>query len=99
MAKRTVHPKRIDGNQVSIVTAMRAAGSMVLITASVGMGVPDCFATNRAGRWIAIEIKVPGAGLTSDEAELHEQAAAHDCPICIVRTVDEAIALVTGDLE
>ena len=99
MAKRVAHPKRIDGNQRACVDAMRAAGSLVLITASVGMGVPDCFATNRAGRWIAIEIKQPGEGLTEAEAIIHARSAEHDCPICVVYTIDEAIAQVTGDLE
>lgn len=83
------HPKT-DANQAEIVRALRAIGATVTITASVGSGFPDLVVGYR-GLTTCIEIKMPGAHMTPDEAAWFE---AWHGDAYIVSSADEAIQVV-----
>ena len=53
---RRSHQGRVDGNQKSIVDALRAEGASVQSLASVGAGCPD-LAVGLAGQTFLVEIK------------------------------------------
>lgn len=89
---------RVDANQAKLVAALRAIGCFVQSLASVGGGVPDLLVGYR-GRWLLLEVKdgskPPSAQrLTPDEAVWHARAA-RCAPVHVVKTVEEAVALVS----
>jgi Holliday junction resolvase len=85
---------RTDANQTAIVTALRQLGAMVMIISSHGQDYPDVV-VGFQGRAIALEIKNPkGRNRVSSG-----QAAWMACwpgPSAIVRSVEEAVAVVLG---
>lgn len=91
---------KIDANQPAIVKALRALGCDVLILSAVGDGCPDLLVTAPVfpRRTMLIEIK-DGAKpprerrLTTDQVEFHRDWRGE---IHVVKSVDEAIAVVTA---
>jgi len=78
---------RVDANQPAIVQALRAAWATVTPTHTVGQGFPDLVVGFR-GRTVLLEVKLPHAGLTDDEAQWHAQWRGE---AYIVHDVDEAL--------
>lgn len=79
--------RRTDANQKDIVAALRAAGRTVEVISDVGRGVPDLLVSFRGVNYL-LEVKIPGAKLTPDEAMFH---AGWDGPIAVVTTEQEAV--------
>jgi hypothetical protein len=90
--------KRTDSNQRAIVKVWRQCGASVLVLSSVGRGpgslpkgTPDVVVAFQ-GRTFFAELKRPGCDLTDEERDWHQ---AWRGQVVIVRTVEEAVALVT----
>ncbi len=79
--------RRTDANQRAIVEALRAAGRTVEVLSDVGRGVPDLL-VSRGGVNYLLEVKVPGKGLTEDEARWHANWRGR---VAVVTTPQEAI--------
>jgi lambda repressor-like predicted transcriptional regulator len=60
------YAKRVDANQKQIVAALRKCGVFVADTSRLGGGHPDIIC-QVFGRWVPVELKMPGAKLTDDE--------------------------------
>lgn len=91
---------KVDANQSEIVKALRALGCDVLILSAVGDGCPDLLVTAPVfpRRTMLIEIKDEAKPpskrtLTADQVEFHREWRGE---IHIVKSVDEAIAVVTS---
>ena len=90
---------RVDDNQKSIVSSLRKCGAFVQSLASVGNGTPDILVAYR-GKWMVCEIKDGSKPpskrrLTEDEAQWHERARSiGHAPVCIIESVEEAIAML-----
>lgn len=59
---------KVDGNQRTVVEALRRAGWTVRHTHMIGKGWPDVVAAKERLN-LLVEIKMPGEKLTPDEAE------------------------------
>lgn len=81
---------RIDSNHAEIVDALRKVGVSVQSLATIGKGCPDLVAANKTATWL-IEVKGPKGKLTDDQVKFIEGWRGH---VHIVRTVDDALALV-----
>lgn len=84
---------KVDANQVQVVSALRAAGVLVLSLAALGKGVPDLLCAFH-GRLVLLEVKdghkVPSARkLTADQIEFHKEWA--DVPLHVVESPWEAL--------
>ena len=82
---------RIDQNQPAIVEALRSVGCGVCSLAPIGRGVPDLLVHSPIKGYVLIEVKVPGEKLNATEAAWH---AAWRGPVCVVKSVEEALAAV-----
>ncbi len=91
--RRLGHAGRVDGNHAAIVSALRKIGCRVWSTAPLGRGFPDLLVL-RLGRLWLFEVKFPGEKLNDAEVKFHSEWRSES--VCIVRSVDEAIALVVG---
>lgn len=86
---------RLDDNHTAIVTKLRQACCAVQSLASVGNGCPDLLVSRNGQMWL-MEVKDGDKSpsrqrLTEDEALWISKWKA---PVHIVRTVDEALALI-----
>ena len=86
---------RIDGNQVEIVAALRAAGATVQSLATVGAGCPDLVA-GLGGNNFLFEVKDGSLcksrrRLTPDEQQWHDAWAG---TVHIVESAEQAVAIV-----
>lgn len=81
--------KRRDAIEPSIIAALRAMG--VLVWQISGYGLPDllCYSSGRTPLWIPLEVK-------SGKAKLSPLQQKLQAPWQIVRSIDEAIAAVSG---
>jgi Holliday junction resolvase len=84
--------KRTDNNQRDIVEALRAIGASVQSLASVGSGCPDLLVGYHRNN-ILLEVKFEKGTWTEPELKWHMNWQGE---VRAVRTVDEAIAIVTG---
>jgi hypothetical protein len=78
--------KRRDANEGAIVDALRAVGCEIWYLG--GVGLPDLLVRvpgASGGRWQPIEVKTPKGTLTAAQGDLRWP---------VVRSVDEALALV-----
>jgi len=83
---------KVDTNQTAIVDAFRQAGWAVQSLANVGAGCADLLVAHPALPIVRlIEVKASGGTLTPDQVRFHQQF-----PVTIVRSVDEALAVITG---
>ena len=85
----TLWAKRTDGNHAEIRDAMRAAGAEVVDMSGSGKGMPDTMVWTQDGRLLLVEIKMPKGTLTATQVRFHARFPVH-----IVRSVEDAIALV-----
>ena len=88
--------RRVDQNQRDIVRALRAIGCTVADTSRVGEGFPDLVVGYRGINHL-IEIK-DGKKVASKQKLTTPQKIFHALwrgKICVVKTVDEAIQIVT----
>jgi hypothetical protein len=85
----------LDQNHLGVVLALRAAGCVVVDTASLGQGIPDLWAQSPQGRAIWIEVKRPGPKsarkLTESEAAWHAQAVRRGVVAVVVQSAQEAV--------
>lgn len=83
--------KRTDANQSEIVRALERMGCDVLDLSGVGSSCPDLLVRVRAiDRWMLVEVKTPKGRIKPGQA-----AFAQRWPVAIVRSVDDAIALLS----
>lgn len=83
---------KTDATQVAIVEALRAAGYLVQVLATVGGGVPDLLVGCPSGELVLIECKNPdgrGRGLTPAQAAWHH--AWRRCPLLVAESAREAL--------
>ncbi len=80
---------RVDANHGSIVKALRRVGCLVVDTSRVGHGFPDLVCSMRR-RVFLIEVKTARGKRTEDQVYFEAQG----WPVALVRTVDEALAVV-----
>lgn len=89
---------KTDTTQVSMVRALRAAGYLVQVLATVGGGVPDLLVGCPWGELVLIECKTPRSVATGLVHLTDAQKAWHQewrrCPILIARSATEALALL-----
>jgi len=88
---------KVDANQPEIVDALKDIGCTVLHLHQLGKGAPDILVGFRGNNWL-FEIKDGNKPpskrkLTDMEAIFHRDWRGQ---VAIVKTVDEAIRLVTG---
>ena len=91
------HRRRVDANQSEIVAALQKIGCCVMDLSGSGKGVCDLIVMRSARMWL-VEIKnLKGRGdiLTPAQIKMHQAIANGGCEVRIIRTVDEAFALVT----
>ncbi len=81
---------RVDTNQAQIVAAARKLGAGVLHLHQVGQGCPDLL-LGIHGINLLIEVKVPGADLTPQEALFHMTWRGQ---VAIVRSVEELVEVM-----
>lgn len=91
---------RKDKNHAPIVQAIEKAGGVVIDMSRLGRGVPDIAVWTRKG-WQVAEIKNPENyyGRRGLNALQKEWAGKQQAPVFIIRTIEEALALVTGNFE
>lgn len=83
-------PKRVDANQALIVAALRAAGAVVWDTHCLGHGYPD-LTISYNGHTHLLEVKSARGRLTAAEQKF---IAQWDAPVHVVRTVEDALAVL-----
>jgi hypothetical protein len=84
---------KTDATQAAIVTALRAAGYLVQILATVGGGVPDLLVGCPWGELVLVECKAPSPGrrrgeLTPAQVAWHHAWRRH--PVVVVGSALEA---------
>jgi len=82
---------KIDTNQAQIVEALRQVGASVVDLSEVGGGCPD-LAVGKNYVTYFLEVKAPGGKLTGQQTKWHNKWRGR--PVAIVRTVDEALAVI-----
>ena len=92
------HKRRVDGNQLVIVKALRKIGCCVIDLSGSGGGVMDIVVCLRGKIWLC-EIKNPtkpksGQCLTPAQIEMHRAIADAGCEVHIIRNFDDFLALV-----
>jgi Holliday junction resolvase len=93
------HRRRVDENQKVIVKYLRELGMCVIDLSASGGGVMDLLLCYRGKTWM-VEIKNPDKpkadqSLTPAQIRVHKEIADVGCEVHVIRTVDEALALVT----
>ena len=90
---------RIDGNQVEIVAALRAAGATVQSLATVGAGCPDLVAGLGGNNFLFAvtdgSLCKSRRRLTPDEQQWHDAWAG---TVHIVESAEQAVAIVSEAL-
>lgn len=82
--RRVGQARKRDANEKAIVSALEAAGCVVLRVS--GVGVPDLFVWHPRVGWQPLEVKAPKGKLT--QAQMVQLAPFH-----VVRSEAEALAL------
>lgn len=83
---------KTDGTQAAIVEALRAAGYLVQILATVGGGVPDLLVGCPWGELVLVECKNAagrGRGLTPAQVAWHHAWRRH--PVIVAGSASEAL--------
>lgn len=88
---------RKDSNHALIVETIKKLGGAVLDLSQLGRGVPDLAVLTRAGIQL-VEIKSPNCQYGKDLSESQKKWADdwRGTPVYIVRTLDDAINLISG---
>jgi hypothetical protein len=88
--------QKTDHNQAEIVQALRQVGCLIFDLSGQGGGVPDLIALTPKGETVLIECKNPQGRDRLTPAQ--ERAIAMGWPIHVVRTPEEALALVDSTI-
>ena len=91
MARWATHRK--DENHAPIVAALEARGARFWVWGEGGK--PDGVVAHRGRAW-PVEFKMPDGDLTDDQERVFPQFAAAGWPVKILRTVEDAHALLDG---
>ena len=92
-------PSKVDGNQATIVKALRAIGCSVQSLAAVGDGCPDLLVGRNGSTWL-LEVKNPENRVKSDPRkdltveQIRWATEWKGRKVAVVYTVDEAVAAV-----
>ena len=84
---------RVDAIQPICVKLWRKFGKLFVSTARQGDGAPDGYLLHM-GLWLAIEFKTGKAKLKPKQKILHEAVTAKGGKIFVIRSTDEALALI-----
>ena len=84
---------RVDAIQPICVKLWRKFGKLFVSTARQGDGAPDGYLLHM-GLWLAIEFKQPKGKLEPKQTKLHSEIAAKGGLIYVIRSTDEALALI-----
>lgn len=84
--------RKTDANHAQIRDAMRSAGAEVHDLSGCGGGVADTLVLTKDGRLLLVEIKYKKGRITPAQEKFHARF-----PVAIVRTTEEAIALLTEE--
>ena len=84
---------KIDGNQFSVVWALRKAGCNVLIISALGDGSPDIL-VNRAGQIYMLEIKDGSKPPSRRKLTPDQERFKRDWPVQVVKNETEALEAV-----
>ncbi len=90
-----MYKKKVDLNQSEIVHGLRRYGASVFCAHKVGGDFPDLVVGYRNKNYL-FEVKSGKSGLTQGQKDFHE---AWGGSIHTVRNVDEAIAILTEDID
>ena len=82
--------RRTDANHTDIRQAMRDAGAEVFDLSGSGGGVTDTLVYTESTGLMLVEIKVKKGKLTPAQEKFHKRFPVH-----VVRTPEEALALLT----
>lgn len=82
-----------DANHNAIAQALRQVGCRVIDLSHVGDGCPDLLVGFR-GQIVMLELKAERGALTPAEAHFHREWEG--LAVAIVRSIEEAVALVGG---
>jgi hypothetical protein len=83
------YSRRVDANHGEIRNGLRKAGFDVFDCYRLGEGFPDLLVAAH-GRLVLLEVKMPGAKLTMDEAGFMIRFGSH-----VVHSVEEALECLT----
>lgn len=84
------NPRR-DENEPLLVEYLRKAGCVVQRLS--GPDIPDLLVGYR-GRWLLLEVKMPGADLKPGQELFHNSCQALGLPCGIIRTVEDCQAVL-----
>lgn len=87
---------KVDANHDQIVSALEAAGCSVQSLAPIGKGCPDALAAKAGAMWL-FEFKNPKGKDEVNEAQ-RKWHIEWNAPVYVVRTPDEALAVIYGRL-
>jgi hypothetical protein len=86
-----------DHNQAAIVEALRKAGYHVTDLSGVGQGCPDLLCA-KPGSVCLVEVKNKEGRNRFTPAQV-DYFASTSCPIYVIRSVNEVINLINGQIE
>jgi hypothetical protein len=93
--------RKVDANQREIVQALEQAGYHVTDLSAVGKGCPDLLVA-KYDNWMPevflIEIKNKAGRNRFTPAQV-EYYAATTCPVYVIRSVNDVISLIKGQLQ
>lgn len=90
MSMNRYNPKR-DDNEPLLIDYLRKAGCVVQRLS--GPDIPDLLVGHR-GRWLLLEVKMPGANLKPGQELFHNTCSALDLPCDIIRTVEDCARIL-----
>jgi hypothetical protein len=89
--------RRVDNNQREIVQALEQAGYFVTDLSAVGNGCPDLLVASTWGTFL-VEVKRNDRKYYFTPAQI-EYHAATSAPIYVIKSVDDVISFVSGELK
>ena len=84
-----------DANHAAIRDALRKLGYLVIDLAGAGDGVPDLLVFGRTGRVVFLELKTFKGKPRPSQERFAAQLATYDVTHAYVRTLDEALAVLS----
>ena len=98
--RKTSSGAKKDANHMEIVRAFKKLGAEIIDLSPLGYGVPDILVAVRRSAYL-VEIKNPKTkyGRTGGNALQIAWAASWPCPVYIVESIDDVLALANGHYE
>jgi hypothetical protein len=88
---------KVDAVQPECVNFWKRSGKLFVSTARQGDGAPDGYLLHM-GLWIAIEFKAPKGKLEPKQTKLHAAITAKGGKVYIIRSIEDAAALIGARL-